>query len=421
MKYYLVGIKGTGMSSLARILKDNGHEIVGCDSDEYFFTQDLLDEYNIKYELFDDFSYKKDFYYIIGNYYIENEKFKFLFKKKHTKTYLNFLSDYIKNKYSIAICGTHGKTTTVGLFYDTFKTIFDLEMFRGDGIGIGGNKESIVFEACEYKNNFLNLSPKECILTNIDFDHTDFFKTKKAYIKSFQKFFSKANKIYVPYEDYKKVKHENIITYGTSKKADYYLKDVKHDNEIIEGKLFHKKEYIGKLTLPFFGFFNFIHALSIVAYGMEHNIKFELLNENLAKFAGVNRRINTTIINGDIYIDDYAHHPNEIKATLKFIKEKYPSLKLTVFFKPDRFSRLLFYKHEFRNALNLANNIYVLPLYERVDKNTSSLLLLNKKFQYLDDLNILTKDCFTIERQVFIFLSSKNMKDVMKRVEEIRS
>ena len=65
---------------------------------------------------------------------------------------------------------------------------------------------------------------------------------------------------------------------------------------------------------------------------MEHNIKFELLNENLAKFAGVNRRINTTIINGDIYIDDYAHHPNEIKATLKFIKEKYPSLKLTVFF-----------------------------------------------------------------------------------------
>ena len=96
MKYYLVGIKGTGMASLARILKDNGHEIVGCDSDEYFFTQDLLDEYNIKYELFDDFSYKKDFYYIIGNYYIENKKFKFLFKKKHTKTYLNFLSDYIK-------------------------------------------------------------------------------------------------------------------------------------------------------------------------------------------------------------------------------------------------------------------------------------------------------------------------------------
>ena len=91
MKYYLVGIKGTGMASLARILKDNGNEIVGCDSDEYFFTQDLLDEYNIKYELFDDFSYKKDFYYIIGNYYIENEKFKFLFKKKHTKTYLNFL------------------------------------------------------------------------------------------------------------------------------------------------------------------------------------------------------------------------------------------------------------------------------------------------------------------------------------------
>ena len=73
-------------------------------------------------------------------------------------------------------------------------------MFRGDGIGIGGNKESIVFEACEYKNNFLNLSPKECILTNIDFDHTDFFKNKKAYINSFQKFLSKAGVIRVSIE-----------------------------------------------------------------------------------------------------------------------------------------------------------------------------------------------------------------------------
>ncbi|MGM9858645.1 MAG: Mur ligase family protein [Bacilli bacterium] len=421
MKYYLVGIKGTGMSSLARILKDNGNYVTGCDISDYFFTQDLLEEYNIQYELIDDFSYKKDFNYIIGNYYKDNAKFQFLFNKKNTTSYINFLSDYIKNKYSIAICGTHGKTTTVGLFYDTFKNIINIEMLRGDGIGFGGNKESIVFEACEYKNNFLNFTPKECILTNIDFDHTDFFKNQKAYINSFQKFLSKANKIYIPYEDYKKVKHENIITYGTSKKADYYLKDVKHDNEIIEGKLFHKKEYIDKLILPFYGFFNFIHALSIVAYGLEHNIEFKLLNENLAKFAGVNRRINTTIINGDIYIDDYAHHPNEIKATLKFIKEKYPSLKLTVFFKPDRFSRLLFYKHEFKKALNFANDIYVLPLYERVNKKTSSLLLLNKKFHYLDDLNSLTKDCFTKEKQVFIFLSSKNMNDVMNKVEEIRS
>ena len=141
----------------------------------------------------------------------------------------------------------------------------------------------------------------------------------------------------------------------------------------------------------------------------------------MEEFSGVNRRINTKILNGDTYIDDYAHHPNEIKETLKYIKKMYPSQRLVVFFKPDRQSRLLYYYKQFKRVLNSADEVYILPLYERVNGNKEEKLLLrNSKFHYVDNINKMDNIIFNNIEHVFVFMSSQNMNDIIDKVVSMR-
>ena len=410
------------MSALANILYDEGHYVEGMDVKKHLFTQNNLKMKDIFIHSldFDDFS--QDFIYIIGHNFIDSDIVVKL-KDKGCKLieYHLFIKQYIEDKNSVAICGTHGKTTTTGMMVSALNN-FDISYLIGDGTGKGNiNSKLFVFEACEYKDHFLAYRPSSIIITNIDYDHVDYFLTKRQYIESFNNFIKNTKNVYILYDDKDKIEHENIITFGTNINADYACINYNQDKYGIKGIIIIKKERKISFELPFFGEHNLLHVLAVIAYLDTNGFNIEDAIEKLAKFSGVKRRLTKTIINDDVFIDDYAHHPNEIMATIKSVRAMYPSHKVIVFFKPDRLSRLLNFKDDFITVLNDGDQSFVLPLYEAVDGYHDSRILCNQKnIFYLEDENKLKNFIFPSKNIVFLMMSSKELTSLMKTIVKIR-
>lgn len=411
MKYYLVGIKGSGMAALANILYDDGHTIQGMDTDQDVFTEKMLISKDISIDplSFRNFGWVDLF--IIGHNFMHSEVHQYLVNHHYKwMEYHDFVSYYASHKTSIAISGTHGKTTTVGMLAETLRSFVPVSMLRGDGVGWGGaEKECFIFEACEYKNHFLRYHPDTIFITNIDYDHTDFFRTVKEYEKSFNEYVKNAKEIFINYEDRAKIAHDHIITYGLDSRADYSCIDSSQDEKGIKGTLCFQNGSFA-FDFPFYGEHNLKHALAVLAYCHEHGFDLNKAAASLAKFSGVKRRMVQKIINDDVFIDDYAHHPKEIEATLKAIRLMYPSQKVIIFFKPDRYSRLISFQEDFIHALHQADQSYVLPLYEDVNGyHTSQILCQDDTIRYLADENDLQDEKFNENKMIFLFMSSKKM------------
>lgn len=184
----------------------------------------------------------------------------------------------------------------------------------------------------------------------------------------------------------------------------------------IGGTLLYKDQSL-PFFLPFYGEHNLMHALAVFAYLDTHHYDLEKGLGALTKFTSVNRRLECTIINDDVFIDDYAHHPKEIEATLQAVRAMYPSHKVIIFFKPDRYTRLLAFQEEFKVALDKADQSYVLPLYEHVEGyHDSRILCENNASTYLADENDLQNLHFPSFPLVFVYLSSKKMKDWIQKI-----
>ena len=187
MKYYLVGIKGTGMSSLAKMLKDNQNDVVGSDVSEYYFTVDGLNAYQIPILSFAKENITDEYYYIISNAYnSDHVEVAEIMKRELPYSYYH---DFIGKELSyhvIACAGTHGKTTTSYFL----KEMLDgkCNYIIGDGEGGGYPNDLLILEACEYKEHFLSYHPQWLIITNIELDHTDYYQNKKQLLKAFSKF-----------------------------------------------------------------------------------------------------------------------------------------------------------------------------------------------------------------------------------------
>lgn len=411
MKYYLIGIKGSGMAALAGLLQDDGHEIIGLDFENPVFTEKELQKRNIVVETFQKHDFSNVDLFIIGHSFINHA---IIEEINDTgvgyKEYHKFISVYFDGLRQVAIAGSHGKTTTVGLFYAILSYLFPLKMLRGDGVGVGGQKEMVVYEACEYKEHFLKYNPNEIIITNIDYDHCDYFLDVSSYIEAFQKFANKAYKIYICYEDSKKINAKNMITFDLfEEKSDYHYSSLNLENGI-EGMVCYKDKSLAHINLPIFGQHNAMHVLVVIAYLNEHNYPLNHINEALANFGGINRRLQIKSNSDDVFIDDYAHHPQEIEMTIKSVRLMYPSRRVIAIFKPDRLSRLKTFKEEFKVALKTADEAYILPIYEKNDEDDMwSNLLQDEKITLLnDDLN-LEKVKKHDDMSIYLFMSSKNI------------
>ncbi len=366
MKFYLVGIKGTGMSALARILSDLGHQIKGTDYDEAFFTVDSkLDRI---WEPFSKFKLDDSYFYIIGNAFINHPLSKKIIHSQCKYMFYPEFLDSFFNGTKIAVAGTHGKTTTTKFI----SQLIDSTYLIGDGEG-KGNKYSkyFLFEACEYRNTFLNYHPQIAIITNIDFDHPDFYKDIKAYKESFFKFAEQVNLLIYNGDDslLKELNHRNSISFGLNENNDYSCR-----YEVVEKgyKLYITHEaQIDEIFFPHFGLHNIYNFLAAYVLTVTLNIDKKNIKQITRNLLLPKRRFEEIMIGSNCIICDYAHHPTEIKSFYDALRLKYPQKKKILIFEPHTFSRTKAFYNQFKESFSLFDKVYLCDIFSSIREKQS--------------------------------------------------
>ena len=345
------------MSALAVFLKDLGNEVVGSDVSEYYFTVDKLNEKEIKFYEYNKDNITNDYIYIIGHSITkQNVEFKeILDRDLEYYYYNNFIAEFIDKKM-IAVSGTHGKTTTCHLI----KELSDVSYIIGCGDGYANSSEYFVLEACEYQNHFLSYEPDLLIINNLDFDHPDFFKTKKDVINSYQKIANNSKKVLINGDDInaKKIIHSRKITFGMNNNNDYLIKIIK-TNESGYTFLLKGRSICRLLKCSLLGIHNLYNYtaayLACIICGLKVN--------NFKEITYPKRRMKVYKFGESILIDDYAHHPTEIKSLLETIKLTYPNYLINTFFQSHTYSRTLKFKKDFKKVLKKFNKVYMLDVF----------------------------------------------------------
>lgn len=371
MLFYLVGIKGAGMSALAKILHRDGHLIYGVDVSENFYTNTGMQEMVI--EDFSNMKLKSSYFYIIGNAYeqhsvtryIRNMHFRFLL-------YPEFLNFYFRSKRWICISGSHGKTTTTKL----------TAHLLNQGIALIGNGEIqyqkgnlFVLESCEYKNTFLKYHPQIAVVLNVDYDHPDFFKSEREYRNSFLKLIQQS-RISIINGDELPLSQEGVITFGRKPENDIcFTYEVAGQESRV--RILNQYFVIPMLGVHFA--YDFVGAYLVCKL---LGISDVVIRNRLNSFQMPNRRLeNVSSQDQEIYCD-YAHHPSEIKAFYETICLKHPNHKKIIIFEPHTISRLETFQTQFKEALSLFDECYMTSLFtscREVHQTTKE----QKIYQYL--------------------------------------
>jgi UDP-N-acetylmuramate--alanine ligase len=400
---YFIGIGGISMSGLAQILIKEGFKISGSDSKESAMTRALeSQQVKINYgQRAENISSADKINVVVYTAAVHPDNPEFAAAKEAGIPMLTRaeLLGQIMKQYAlpVAISGTHGKTTTTSMVSkilleaDTDPTLSIGGVFKDIGGNIRvGQSEYFVTEACEYTNSFLSFFPKISVISNIDADHLDFFKDLEDIRHSFRKFAEllPADGTLVisgDIENVDEITHDlpcTIVTYGSSDKFDYYPTDIvydEHGNPSFTAHLPMGKELKIKLAVP--GIHNVYNALAAIAVSTVLNIEDKHIVSGLSLFGGTSRRFEYKgEISGVTIIDDYAHHPTEIKATLTAAKN-YPHEKIWCVFQPHTYTRTKALLDEFAEALSLADHVVLADIYaarEKDDLGISSRTLADK-------------------------------------------
>jgi UDP-N-acetylmuramate--alanine ligase len=403
-KFYLVGIKGSGMSSLASVLHDLGYYVMGSDKDDDFGFEEGIYKRNIKVVNFDEKNIKKGYIYIIGNaYHDENPEVKKI-KELHCKYY--YYQDYIASMKGIhiAVSGTHGKTTTTKMIVDLLKNE-KIAYIIGDGTGGAvADYKYLIYEACEYQDHFLSYKPEILVVNNIELDHPDYFSSLEQVYSSFEKMINNSKNI-IMNSNIGIKKKDNFILYGLGEVYDYQIVEESKDGFVITIKECENQEIF---KLPFCGkhmIDNFMKAYLVLrklGYTIEF-IKRNIINLRLPK-----RRMEEEIFKKQIIVKDYAHHPTEIKALYDSLSQKYPKKKLIVFFQPHTYSRTLSLSNGFINALNCFDEVYIFPTFssarEKIDDELQKQV--NEVFKKYNSCDNIEKIKIDNMANVYVFLGA---------------
>ena len=380
---YFVGIGGISMSGLAEILKDAGFRVSGSDRSKSPLTETLERKgINVFYgqragNITDDI----DCVVFTSAIHKDNPEYVATMEKgiPHL-TRAQLLGEIMQNyKTPIAISGTHGKTTTTSMVSEillhagTDPTLSIGGMLKSIGGNIRvGSTDLFVTEACEYTNSFLSFFPKISIILNIDADHLDFFKDIDDIRHSFRRFAELLpadgaliiNADTPKYEEIIKELPCKVITYSLEKEADYTADNITYD-EFGHASfcVLHNGSPIGTCSLKVPGIHNVSNALASIACGQLLDISDDVIFEGLKSFTGTDRRFQYKgQIGGVTIIDDYAHHPTEIEATLHAAKN-YPHKKIWCVFQPHTYTRTKALLPEFAKALSLADHVVLADIY----------------------------------------------------------
>lgn len=288
--------------------------------------------------------------------------------------------------YDNAVCitGTHGKTTATSMITQILYTAgVDLSAYIGGklpcigGSGIAGKSDTLVCESCEFEDHFLKLSPDISVILNIDADHLDYFGTLENIKKSFRKFAEMTSKLLIVNGSDKNTMdavsgfEKNIITFGSDSSCDFYPENVNHENGLLTTfDAMYKGEKLGKITIHVAGIHNVLNSLAAVAAAHYLNIDFAAVQKGLEEFRGAKRRFEKLgEAKGITVVDDYAHHPTELEATLRAAMEMNFN-NVWAIFQPFTFSRTKLLLDDFARVLQIPDKTVLTDIMGSREKNT---------------------------------------------------
>ncbi len=365
---HMIGIGGIGMSALARYYKNHGWHVSGSDSGESDLINDLRNEgIEIKkYE--DEENINSDIDLVVYTIAIQETNLELVKAKSdglNVLTYPEALGKISENKKVIAVCGTHGKTTTTAMaFFALREAGLDASMIVGSLIDydgkrtnyVHGDSEWIIIEACEYRRSFLNYNPNIIVVTNVDADHLDYYRDIDDVRSAFQEFVNKLGS------------EGQVIIHEAGDFLDFKNKTIVDGLEVLKTDL----------SVP--GKHNRENAKLVLGLAKVLGLDLQKTKSGLSKFKGTWRRqeYKGKHFDMDCY-DDYAHHPTEIAATLDAIKEKVDGKKkIIAIFMPHLYSRTKLLLDDFAKAFTDADEVILLPIYaarEEMDETISSDIL----------------------------------------------
>lgn len=431
VKYYCIGIKGSGMSTLAQILFDLGNEVIGYDDAKgHKFTQEGLDKRGIRihydgnHELDKDVvvTYSKAF----SNDHPEIKRVVDLGLK--IIDYNELLGKLSREFKTIGVCGTHGKTTTCMMISHILRETKGCNYFIGDGTGFADKSNDLfVLESCEYKKHFLSYTPYYAVVTNIELEHTECYKDINEIISAFEEFSNRAKTVVACGDDrnVRKMKLNNrVIYYGFNEDNDIVAKNVKLTHEGSEFDVYFNGDFYGHFDIPLYGEHMVLNTLACIGICDMQGVKKDVIHDGLHTFKNAKRRFKESVFGDVVTIDDYAHHPTEVKVTIASARQKYPSKEIVAVFLPNTYSRTERLMDDFVDALKTADKAYVMDIHCDREKqsdypNASSDNLIkqipNAEKISIDNVEKLLKH----KNAAICFMSCANIYEILDKFHEV--
>ena len=451
---HFIGIGGIGMSGIAEILFQSGYHVQGSDLKQSNNTN-RLEKLGIKVYIGQKKSNIIDAKIIVVSTAISEKNEEFIAAKKMFLPIVHrseMLGELMRLKQSIAIAGTHGKTTTTSLIAKMIEENgMDPTIINGgiisslDSNARLGNGEWMVVEADESDGSFSKLNPTAAIITNIDLEHLDYHKNEDNLENAFYNFVSS-----IPFYGFvclcidnprtqrliSKLENKKVITYGMSANADIRATNIYYKNNKMNFSLNIKnnkefEENVYKIEFSMIGMHNIQNALATIATGIELKIPLTKIKNTLKNFTGVERRFqkvgnfkNTTII------DDYGHHPVEINSALSAARFLAPESKIIAIFQPHRYSRLKDLFDDFCSCFNKADHVFLLDVYAAGEKSIKKFESINlekgladyghKNVLYIQNQNLIAKNLLKIiqPNDLIICLGAGSITKIANSLEE---
>jgi len=383
---HFIGIGGSGMSGIAEVLLNLGYRVSGSDMKETPVTRRLA-QLGASISIGHDAKNIGQAHVVVTSTAVSAENPEVIAAVKAAIPVIpriEMLAELARLKYTIAVAGTHGKTTTTSMVAAILDAgALDPTVIVGgrlkhlDSGAHVGKGDYLVAEADESDGSFLKLSPTLSIITNIDNDHLDYYGTFENIGKAFVQF---AN--HIPFygcvivcmddaEIQKRLPQmkRRVITYGTQSTAVCHAEKIQISLEETQFDVIYETQHLGRVSLKVPGRHNVLNALASIVVGLELGISWNAIVKGLGSFEGVGRRLEIKgERDGVLVIDDYGHHPTEIQATLSALKERYPERRLVALFQPHRYSRTQSLYKEFANSFTKANIFCLLDIYPAGEK-----------------------------------------------------
>ncbi|CAN2043897.1 UDP-N-acetylmuramate--L-alanine ligase [Candidatus Magnetomoraceae bacterium gMMP-1] len=378
---HFVGIGGIGMSGIAEILLNQGYQVSGSDLTSSEITQRLKNN-GVDFFKGHNAEYIQDADVVVISSAISKDNPEVTAALKASLPVIpraEMLAELMRFKYSIAVAGAHGKTSTTAMISSVLSqakldpTVVIGGELMGSGINaLSGSGKFIVVEADESDGSLLKMSPTIAIITNIDLEHLDFYSDLEDIKNTFLTFINS-----IPFYgcsvlciDSKSVRdiipeiNKPYITYGITEEADFQASDICTEHLASRFNVIHKGKSLGEVFVSLPGIHNVYNSLSSIALALTLEIPYETIKHALKNLKGVHRRLE---IKGErcgvTVIDDYGHHPTEIKTTLQTLKQSWPEKRLVAVFQPHRYTRTAALFDDFVKAFDLSDILLIIPIY----------------------------------------------------------